>query len=82
LSSKPNPLLEPSPYENDADELIGRHPKDLSKADLEAAGLEKRVGLKAIRAKCLACCEHNHNPQIPPGLDGMYLTIPTAIYFQ
>jgi len=34
-------LLEPSPNENDTGELIGRHPKNLSKADLEAAGLEK-----------------------------------------
>jgi hypothetical protein len=59
LSSKPNLLLEPSPYKDDAGELIGRHPKDLTKADLEAAGLRKLVGLKAIRAKCLHCCEHS-----------------------
>ena len=59
MSSKPNPLLEPSPYENDAGELIGRHPNALSKAELEAAGLQKLVGLKAIRAKCLDCCEHS-----------------------
>ena len=58
MSSKSHPLLEPSPHENDAGELIGRHPKDLTKADLEAAGLERRVGLKAIRAKCLDCCGH------------------------
>jgi hypothetical protein len=52
-------LLEPSPYENDAGELIGRHPNTLNKAKLESAGLQKLVGLKAIRAKCLACCEHS-----------------------
>ena len=59
MSSKSHKLVEPSPYEHDDGEVIGRHPKDLTKADLEAAGLKKRVGLKAIRAACLDCCAGN-----------------------
>ena len=49
-------LLEPSPYETEGGELIGRDPRKVSVSDLEAAGLEGFPILKVIRAKCLDCC--------------------------
>lgn len=34
----------------------GRDPRDMTGEDLEAAGIERRPVLDAIRAKCLDCC--------------------------
>lgn len=50
-----NTLLEPSPYEIDRGELIGRDPRKLTEAEVLAAGIELRVPAKAIRAFCLQC---------------------------
>jgi hypothetical protein len=48
-------LLEPSPYESDGGELIGRDPRKLSPEDWESAGIEGLPILRVIRAKCLDC---------------------------
>jgi hypothetical protein len=45
-----NNLLEPSPYETDRGELIGRDPRKLTEAEVLEAGIELRVPTKAIRA--------------------------------
>ncbi len=50
-------LLEVSPYETDAGQLIGRDPRQVEAKDWQ--GREWMVGLKAIRAKCLDCCCDN-----------------------
>jgi hypothetical protein len=47
-------LLEPYPSERN--ELVGRDPRELSPADLAAAGIEAAPVLKIVRAKCLDCC--------------------------
>ena len=49
-----NPLLQKSPYEVDAGELIGRHPSDITAQEYMNAG-HNLLGIKAIRAKCLDC---------------------------
>lgn len=46
--------LEPSPYESDGGENIGKSPRSLSKAELQALG-HPESPIKAIRAKCLDC---------------------------
>ena len=48
-------LLEPSPYEADGGELIGRDPRAITAGEWTASGLPRIVGLRAIRAKCLNC---------------------------
>ena len=48
-----NPFLEPSPYEDDGGELIGRDPRKISAEDWQ--GVPGLIGMKAIRAKCLDC---------------------------
>jgi hypothetical protein len=53
-----NTLLEPSPYETDRGELIGRDPRKLTEAEVLEAGIELRVPTKAIRAFCLECVGH------------------------
>jgi hypothetical protein len=53
-----NTLLEPSPYEIDQGNLIGRDPRKLTEAEVLEAGIELRVPTKAIRAMCLECCGH------------------------
>jgi hypothetical protein len=46
-------LFEPSPYEADGGELIGRDPRKISAADYATATLDGAPLLKVIRAKCL-----------------------------
>lgn len=46
-------LLERS---KDEGELIGRDPRLVSAQEYEDAGIERIVGMKAIRLKCLDCC--------------------------
>jgi hypothetical protein len=46
--------LEPCPTEGG--NLIGRDPRQMAKAGLEAAGFEPMTPMMAIRAKCLDCC--------------------------
>ena len=52
-------LLETSPFDADGGEEIGKDPRSLTPGELKAAGLEKIVGMRAIRAKCLDCCGYN-----------------------
>jgi hypothetical protein len=47
--------LEPSPYESDGGNLIGRDPRSLSIAELGALG-GPTSPIKAIRARCIDCC--------------------------
>lgn len=47
-------LLQPSPYDGDRGELVGRDPRTLSKAELAELDTPKSP-IKAIRAKCLDC---------------------------
>jgi hypothetical protein len=47
-------LLEPCPTEQG--ELVGRDPRELSPADLAAAGIEAAPVLKIVRQKCIDCC--------------------------
>jgi hypothetical protein len=49
-------LLAPSPFEADGGRLIGRDPRELTRDEWENSGLDLKIGLKAIRAKCLDCC--------------------------
>jgi hypothetical protein len=49
-------LLEPSPYEADGGELIGRDPRKISAEDFARAGLEGHPVLAVLRAKCVECC--------------------------
>lgn len=53
---KSNALLEPSPWEADAGELIGRDPRQLTADEFREHLPDVAVGLKAMRAKCLDCC--------------------------
>lgn len=46
--------LKVSPYENDAGNLIGKQPSEISKEDLQALG-HPESPIKAIRAKCVDC---------------------------
>lgn len=56
-----NNLLEPSPYEIDRGELIGRDPRKLTEAEVLEAGIELRVPTKAIRAMCYECTGHQES---------------------
>jgi hypothetical protein len=47
--------LEPSPFETDGGELIGKYPRLISAPDLRALG-HPASPIKAIRAKCVDCC--------------------------
>lgn len=49
-----NPFLEVSPYEADGNEMIGKNPREISKAVLATLGHPKSLP-KAIRAKCIDC---------------------------
>lgn len=49
-------LLEPSPYDADGGELIGRDPRRISTAEFDEAGIDGAAILAVIRAKCLDCC--------------------------
>lgn len=53
-----NQLLEPSCYEADDGNLIGRDPRKIAAEDWPH-DLPLLVGLKAIRAKCLDCAADN-----------------------
>lgn len=53
-----NPLLQPSPYEADNGQLIGRDPKSISADEYRAAYPDPVWGLKAVRAKCLDCADN------------------------
>ncbi len=48
-------FLEPSPYDTDNGELIGRDPRKIPADDWEHWDNEMLVGLRAIRAKCMDC---------------------------
>jgi hypothetical protein len=53
-------LLEPSPYDADGGELIGRDPRKIASEEFAKAGIEGTQagggGLEIIRARCLDCC--------------------------
>lgn len=49
-------LLEPSPIASDCGQLIGRDPRELKPAELEAADVPLMLAADAIRAKCVDCC--------------------------
>ena len=53
-------LLEPSPYEADGGELIGRDPRKITISDFERAGIVGTMiggeGLDVVRVRCLDCC--------------------------
>ena len=62
-------LLEPSPYEIDGGELIGRDPRSISVEEFAKVGIEANPLLKVLRAKCLDCCgeqesESGHEQEI------------------
>ncbi|WP_170340882.1 hypothetical protein [Ruegeria arenilitoris] len=50
-------LLQSSPYEVDEGQLIGRDPREISSDAWESTPY--LVGMKAIRAKCLECCNES-----------------------
>lgn len=50
-----HPLLQTSPHEADAGNLIGRDPRTISAAEFEQHLPDAPVGLQAIRAKCVDC---------------------------
>jgi hypothetical protein len=49
-------LLEPSPYDADGGELIGRDPRKIAVEEFSRAGLDSATAMEIIRAKCLDCC--------------------------
>ncbi len=51
-------FLEPSPYETDAGNLIGRDPRQVPLAEIRLLGLPESP-IKAIRAKCVECSGNN-----------------------
>jgi len=51
---KPSDYMEPSPFESDAGNYIGKDPRKLSKAMLDALGGPQNP-IKAIRAHCIDC---------------------------
>jgi len=53
------PFLIPSPHEADDDNLIGRDPREISADEWRKHLPDAVVGLKAIRAKCIECCNGN-----------------------
>lgn len=52
-------LLEPSPYEADAGQRIGRDPRTIPAKDFSAASVPLLTAMKAIRAQCVACSGDN-----------------------
>src|SRR5262245_8986831 len=48
-------LLEISPFQSDAGELIGKHPRDVP-SQILSLNFRAQKPLKAIREKCLDCC--------------------------
>ena len=46
---------EVSPYDADAGENVGKHPRSISVGDLRALG-HPESPIKSIRAKCIDCC--------------------------
>lgn len=54
-----HPFLQPSPYAADAGALIGRDPREISAEEWAEHMPETLVGLSAIRANCLGCCNGN-----------------------
>lgn len=48
-------LLEPSPYESDVGEFVGRDPRKIPVEKFNRAGLEGHPLLTIIRGKCLDC---------------------------
>lgn len=55
----PHPFLIPSPHEADGGALIGRDPRTIAAPEFAAHLPDAEVGLRAIRAKCLACTGEN-----------------------
>lgn len=49
-------LLERS---SDEGNFVGRDPRKVTAAEYEEAGIDRIVGMKAIRLKCLDCCCQN-----------------------
>ena len=47
-------------YEPDGEYLIGRDPREMTRAELEAIGHEPMSPLEALRAKCLDCAGSAH----------------------
>jgi len=47
-------------YEPDGEYLIGRDPREMTRAELEAMGHEAMSPMEAIRAKCLDCAGSAH----------------------
>ena len=43
-------------YEPDGDWLVGRDPRRMTRAEIEAIGHEPMSPIQVIRAKCLDCC--------------------------
>lgn len=54
-----HPFLTPSPYEADEGALIGRDPRTITEAEWSTVADDVRIGMKAVRAKCLDCCADN-----------------------
>lgn len=54
-----HPFLTPSPHEADGGNLIGRDPRDISANEWQEHMPDAVIGLKAIRAKCIECCNGN-----------------------
>ena len=53
-----HPLLMRSPFEADEGHLIGRDPMKITAAEYAEHLPDAQVGMKAIRAKCLECCNY------------------------
>lgn len=56
MAQKDNPLLEPSPYEEDRGAYIGKNPKQAAPEFLMEHGACSLPAIQAIRQKCLDCC--------------------------
>jgi hypothetical protein len=54
MSIKRAACLEPCPTERG--ELVGRDPRQMGRAELQAAGFEPMTPMEVVRAKCLDCC--------------------------
>ena len=54
-------LLEPSPYEIDGGQLIGRDPRRVSVEEFNRAGIDGAAAMEIIRAKCLDCCANQQD---------------------
>lgn len=59
LRDEPNPTRgarRAGGLENEAGEVVGRDPRTMSRAELQALGHRPATPTEAIRAKCLDCC--------------------------